>query len=241
MEKPLQWKAKHSAEQKAKRATNFEDQMESRDRNSYKQNKQKPHTQTSKKKRNPKKWRDPNSRKFCFYIDSESFRFPWKLATTNLISLHKRKALHYPWKRHKPWELFSPSKYFTKDLTLLSSCLGSITATQSPKDTRTVCAARISIELYCTPPRQGRWKKQSKYNPPQRPQNIEVFTPLLMEIRLSIPPKFRKLAEMVKIGNQTLHSGFPPLSLIVSHQHSSSGLNAVTSLISNLPYKSRGS
>lgn len=54
MEKPLQWKAKHSTEQKAKRATNFEDQMESRDRNSYKQNKQKPHTQTSKQKKTPK-------------------------------------------------------------------------------------------------------------------------------------------------------------------------------------------
>ena len=33
MEKALQWKAKRSAEQKAEGVTNFEDQMETRDRN----------------------------------------------------------------------------------------------------------------------------------------------------------------------------------------------------------------
>lgn len=194
-------------------------------------------------KQTKKKQRGPNSRKFCFYIDSESFGFPRKWATTNKISSHKREALRYAGKWHKPRELFSPSKYFMKDLTLLSSCLGSITATQSPRGTGIVCTARVYFVLYCTPPRQGRWKKQSKDHPPQRPQNVEpeVFIPLLLEVRLPVPPKFRKLVEMLKIGNQTSHSGFPPLSLVVSHQHGSPGLNAVISLISNLPYKSRGS
>lgn len=55
MEKALQWKAKRSAEQKAEAVTNFEDQMETRDRNPQRQSKQKPHTQTSKQTSKQKK------------------------------------------------------------------------------------------------------------------------------------------------------------------------------------------